>query len=179
VPATQPVIVAYDVPALSQSKKNDCWAVVVTMLQNWKTGQSQATSEVMTRLGEQFKEIYDYDRGLDNEDKKQLLKTLDLDFRYGQSYMPDAMAELLRKNGPLWFTVDANLNSPHANLVTGLSGTGRWDSCFVHTIDPATGKARVESFVDFAQRYERAATFEGTWIYVIHFRDEPPRDPAR
>ena len=174
--ATQPIIV-YDLAPLKQTKNNDCWAVVFTMLQNWKLKEHKTTDEAMKTLGGHFAEVYTSDVGMDENDKKNLANAISLHVEYGQSFMPDALEQWLRQRGPLWFTTKGKDNNSHANLVIGLLGTGKWDGTFVRTIDPADGQTHTESFVDFMKRYEPAADFEGTWLYIISFEASEGQTP--
>lgn len=165
------IIVSYNLDSVRQQGGNTCWAAALTMLYNWKHGTSLNEASVVNLICPELSSHYRYNRPLENSDKTILVKTSGLDFRYGQSYMCEALVKMMQTHGPLWFTTEFNT---HANVLYAVSGSGSWESTWIHLIDPADGTRRIEAFSDFHRRYE-AAAFSAEIFAVFWPTDESPR----
>lgn len=165
--SSKPYLTSHQLSPLQQQGRNTCWAAALAMLYNWKHGTSLSEADVVAEVCPTLVLHHRHDRWLEDAEKKVLVKSEGLEFRWGQSYTCEALVDLVRAHGPIWFTTEINA---HANIVYALSGSGVWDSTWVHVIDPADGRSRIEPFVDFHRRYE-AAVFSAN-IFVVHWRGQ-------
>ncbi len=147
-----------NVPIFYQTKKNDCWAVVTSMLLAAKTGISGETEDIINILGEEWLDLYLSDTGLLDNQKERFLNESGFSFDYGMSYFPRGIANLLSDFGPIWFTVglDSAFNK-HASIVTGISNEMPNGAIYISYIDPFYGQEYIETYVSFMQRYEYPA----------------------
>ena len=151
---------------LKQEMENGCWATVATMLRGWKDIYPVVVEDVLRDAGSLFENRYRDDSGLRSEEKNRFLQLMGLTFQWGQSYAVEGLEDLLMRYGPLWFTVDMNINT-HAIVVTGLIGTGKMADTYVLYIDPKDGLEKKMRYGEFMRWYERAAL--STQIQVVHY----------
>jgi hypothetical protein len=64
---------------------------------------------------------------------------------------------MLKKYGPLWFTVNEAEFSLHATVVVGLIGTGEMPSTYVIYVDPSDGKEHALPYAAYMTAYENVA----------------------
>jgi len=171
---------AVPVPAMQQTKSNDCWAVVATMLMSWKKGQSFSVEEVVAQAGQRYLDMYRNDTGLAVTDKLPFVSALNMVAEPPMSVSAQQYADWLATYGPLWITSDADESkggfSLHARVLTRIAGdvSGDGRSATFTSIDPATGRETSESFASFIQGFEQAVTdnhMEALAIQVVHFNE--------
>jgi hypothetical protein len=144
------------VPILRQEKTNSCWATAAAMLYGWKTSQRIAPDAFLRSASPRWLGVYEKDDGISIDEAREFVESSGLSFEYGQSYLPEAIETMLRRFGPLWFTVGTQRGyNTHANVVVAVFKTR--DKVFLSYIDPAIGTELDEEYGSFMRRYEEPA----------------------
>lgn len=173
----KPVVWHANVPALRQSTPTSCWAAATAMLFAYKHGRPVSEREAVVGVGTLWSEVYRQANGLLPEYKLRFLTEADLKFVAPQSFHAMGLASLLKKHGPLWFTIDLE-EGAHASVLTGmfLSADGEY---WVSYIDPSDGDLKADTFNGFMRRYEEPAwrwneahqgpvTLDNFYVQVVH-----------
>lgn len=164
--------VIYNVDGIAQPSQMSCWAAATTMIVNWKSGIKRPIKDVVALGGPKFVQIYDSSfaqppLGISPSDEADFYKALGL--RVIQKLNPsvDGWAKLLKANGPLSITVDADPGKGyiHALVIIGIDGDGSAANTIVTYIDPNGGKRRDLAFADFLKLYEGSATWP---LQIVH-----------
>jgi hypothetical protein len=114
------------IPVVEQTKTNDCWAAVTTMLISWKNQQCYSVDTVMDLLGGQYREIYEKDSGLSPEGVSDFINASGLTIEWPVCGTVGSILELLQNYGPV-IMIDVEYPSTkftHARVVTGIHGDG-------------------------------------------------------
>ncbi len=181
------VDISYEVPALQQPSSMLCWATAATMMWNWKSGTSSAIPNVLRDAGlnlnppDEFRYTakFNANQGLLASEKDEFITAMDMVGEAPASYPLNQYILWLQTYGPLWVTTDsassAGAFSPHARILTGISGADLNDTAHVMMtfIDPATGSSAAEPFDDFLTAYEQMVTDNpgNLFIQIVHFRN--------
>lgn len=167
-----------DMSFLKQEKTDGCWATATAMLKSWKDKRSTTVEDVLNEAGNIFKNLYEDNVGLANQNKEKFLESMNLTFEWGQSYTVEGLYELLLKHGPIWFTVplepniddtvkNSNTFNTHATIVTGLIGSGDMVNTYILYVNPLEGKQKKMRYGEFMRWYEKAAF--SSQIQVVHY----------
>ena len=147
-----------EVPLIKQVKEMGCWATTGAMLGGWKRQHQESIDEYLIKLGPKFQELYSNDTGIRRDQMPGLMKAAGLDFEWGANYTTKGLENLLRRFGPLWFTVmDSSGFGKHATVVIGLIGTGDMKSTYIIYVDPKDGKEHAKLYAEFMSIYEKVA----------------------
>lgn len=164
--------VIYNVEPIAQPSKMSCWAAATTMISNWKSGIVRPIKDVVALGGPRFVKIYDasFDQppqGIAPADEADFYKALGLQVVQGLNPTVDGWAKMLKANGPLSITVDADPGKGfiHALVIIGIDGDGSVAKTIVTYIDPDGGKKRDLAFADFLKLYEGSATWP---LQIVH-----------
>lgn len=169
-----------DVRPIRQSTENRCWAAATAMLFSWKKNTLISELEAVTSLGPTWETTYKRDKPLPRSYKFDFLSAAKFRYSTPQSYAPSGLISLLKKRGPLWFTIDQNF-SRHATILTGIFQDEMNNSYWVSYIDPFDGSLKADTYASFMRRYEAPAyraneegisiamTEEDLDIQVIHW----------
>lgn len=164
---------------LKQEKDNGCWATATAMLKSWKDQRSTKVEDVFNEAGNIFKNLYQDDVGLADQNKEKFLESMNLTFEWGQSYTVEGLHELLLRHGPIWFTVPlepniddntvntSNTFNTHATIITGLVGSGDMLDTYILYVNPLEGKQQTMRYGEFMRWYEKAAF--SSQIQVVHY----------
>ncbi len=163
---------------LKQEKTDGCWATATAMLKSWKYKRSTTVEDVLNEAGNIFKNLYENNVGLDDQNKEKFLELMNLTFEWGQSYTVEGLHELLLKHGPIWFTVPlepniddtvntSNTFNTHATIITGLVGSGDMLDTYILYVNPLDGKQKTMRYGEFMRWYEKAAF--SSQIQVVHY----------
>ncbi len=184
------VNIRYDVPAMQQPGSMLCWATAATMMWNWKSSTSSPIRSVLREAGlnlnpaDEFRYTakFDANQGLFASEKEEFITAMQMIGEAPASYPLSQYILWLQTYGPLWVTTDSNSStgafSPHARILTGISGTDLNDTAHVMMTfnNPATGSQSTESFDQFLAAYEQMVTDNpgSLFIQIVHFRDAIP-----
>jgi len=166
---------------IKQAKPNACWATVATMLLSWKQQKPLTVAEAMGSVGAKYLTLFNDDAGLSAKEKPAFIAAANLVGEGPASYSLQQYIDWLKTYGPLWVTIDADSDegefSPHANILTKITGTGSPDGVGTNMtfIDPATGTEKTRSFLDFIKIFEQVVTDKkkgDLFIQVVHFADK-------
>jgi len=167
------------VPKQKQENSMACWATVATMMVSWKEGRQMTVEEVLQKAGAQYLTQFQNQQGLLSSEKEAFIGALGMEGEAPASYSLQQYIDWVNTYGPLWITTDsseaAGQFSPHARVVTRITGTGSPDgsgTSFVF-IDPATGTELTEPFSAFLAAYEQMVTDNpgDLFIQIVHFAD--------
>jgi hypothetical protein len=152
------------VPKVKQEDLNLCWATVAAMMVGWKTNnQTVSVADVVRRTGQRYLALYEGNKTLKGADKDDFLLRLEMIAEPPASYRLKQYIDWLKTYGPIWVTTDSGVGSdkwsPHARLLTRITGTGTPDGVGTDMtfIDPATGAEATQPFLDFIQGFEEMA----------------------
>src|SRR6202007_1967428 len=106
------------------------------ILYGWKTGRRVAPDAFLRSSSPRWLDVYEKDAGLTIDEAKKFVESVGLSIEPGQSYLPVAVENMLRRHGPLWFTVGTRRGyNTHANVVVALFKTK--ENYYLSYIDPA------------------------------------------
>jgi len=121
---------------LSQQTPDDCWAAVITMMNNWKSQTSTAVADFVALLGDDYTNYLQ--NGISIEKLNDLFKKLGLNaIVANECFSIDAFYSVLQKNGPIWI-IDLESSNPeelHGRILKGIKGDGGPTTSF-SIIDP-------------------------------------------
>ena len=179
--------IRHEVPTLQQPSSMLCWATAATMMMNWKTSSSSTIPNVLREAGlslnppneTHYTTMFDNNQGLPSAQKAEFITALRMVGEAPANYPLSQYVLWLQTYGPLWVTTDAASAqgefSPHARILTGISGTNLDDTAHVMMTfnDPATGSTTTESFDAFILAFEQMVTDNSgnLFIQIVHFRD--------
>ena len=166
------------VPKLKQDNSMSCWATVATMMVSWKEGKKLTVEEVLQKAGAQYLTKFQNKEGLPSSEKEAFIEALGMEGEAPASYSVQQYIDWVKQYGPLWITTDSSgatgQFSPHARVVTSITGTGSADGSGTNFIfiDPATGAELTEPFDKFLQAYEQMVTDNpgDLFIQIVHFK---------
>lgn len=165
------------VPKLKQANSMACWATVATMMVSWKEGRQMTVEETLQKAGAQYLTKFQNGEGLLSSEKEAFIGALGMVGEAPASYSLQQYIDWVNTYGPLWITTDSSAAagqfSPHARVVTRITGTGSADgsgTSFVF-IDPASGTELTEPFSTFLSAYEQMVTDNpgDLFIQIVHF----------
>ncbi|MBZ5857543.1 papain-like cysteine protease family protein [Flavihumibacter profundi] len=170
--------VSGSVPKLKQDNNMSCWATVATMMVSWKEGKKLSVEEVLQKAGAQYLAKFQNKEGLPSAEKEAFIEALGMEGEPPASYTVQQYIDWLKQYGPLWITTDSSAAtgqfSPHARVVTSITGTGSADGSGTNFIfiDPATGTELTEPFDKFLKAYEQMVTDNpgDLFIQIVHFK---------
>lgn len=166
---------------IKQENAKACWATAATMLVSWKQNKVLSVREVLAMAGDEYVTKLENGEGLKSAEKELFINRLEMMGEEPMSYSLDNYIEWLKKYGPLWVTTDSasatGKFSPHARILFKITGTGTPDGkgTYFEFLNPATGLAEKQSFLDFVKAFEQMVTdnsSETLFIQVVHFVDE-------
>ncbi len=149
------------VPAVKQKPDTPTgWAAAAAMLVSWKAGKGKALApdDALQPAGDQYVEMWTRAQGLPMNQKDAFLKAMGMTAEPAASHVPSALAEWMKKYGPLWLTTDAAAGagvafSPRAKVLTQISGDAggsdddeSGDGLTFTWIDPLDGRTKKQSF---------------------------------
>lgn len=167
------------VPKMKQDNSMACWATAAAMMVGWKEGRKLGVEEVLQKAGAQYVTKFLNQQGLASSEKEAFITGLGMRSEPPANYSLQQYIDWLKTYGPLWVTTDSSsangLFSPHARVVTRITGTGTPDgsgTSFVF-IDPATGVEVVEPFSTFLAAYEQMVTDNpgDLFLQIVLFAD--------
>lgn len=178
--ASRSTVIDYTVPnrvfIIAQNKTMGCWATTSAILVSWKEKKLVPVEEMLGRVSEKYRILYDTDAGLLPPDQPDLIKPLGLTQEAPQNYSVDGWLSLLKRFGPLWVTTAFPKPNDkwglHARVVSGIKGDGTPDGTTLHVYDPAEVKESDITITDFTKEMENVAKADKALDIrpmVIHF----------
>ncbi|QNK64551.1 hypothetical protein H7F33_08760 [Pedobacter sp. PAMC26386] len=169
-----------NVPKLKQENDMACWATAATMMVSWKKGTVLTVPQVLTDAGAVYLQKFNNGEGLLSSEKEAFISALNMVGEAPANYTLQQYIDWLNTYGPLWVTTDSSTAtgsfSPHARILTKISGTGSPDgngTNFTFT-DPGTGTEIIETFTQFIAAFEQMVTDNSgsLFIQIVHFIDK-------
>lgn len=167
------------IPKLKQENDMACWATAATMMVSWKQGKTLTVPQVLALAGDVYVEKFNNKEGLMSTEKEAFITALGMIGEAPASYPLQQYVDWLNAYGPLWITTDSSADdgqfSPHARILTTITGTGSADGNGTNFIfnDPATGTEKSETFTAFISAFEQMVTDNpgDLFIQIVHFED--------
>ena len=179
--ATEPVLASVRglMPALQQDNDMACWATAATMMVSWKRAQSMPVPAVLALAGPEYVDKFNHQEGLLSSEKDAFITALGMVGEPPASYPLQTYINWVNTYGPLWVTTDAATDagafSPHARILTKITGTGTPDGqgTYFTFNDPASGTEEKEPFLKFLAAYEQMVTDNpgALFLQIVHFTD--------
>lgn len=155
-------------PVIPQSKLNDCWAAVFTMMYIWKhDDKSIGIRDALATVGPNYVNMFDNDIALNETSAKAFYSDAGLVPIYSFNPTIEGWTSFLKKYGPLYVDVGYNTRTrqTHAIIVTGISGDGSPDNTSITYVDPLSGTTSTRKFRDFLAKFEAQSAVN--WPYTI------------
>jgi papain like cysteine protease AvrRpt2 len=148
------------VPVIKQPESMACWATAATIMVSWKENKTYNIEDVLARAGDKYRALYEANLGIEGEEKKQFLSSLNLRAEAPQTFTIKGWLWLLQTYGPLWVTSEDRQGkkfSVHARIVTAIKGDESIENTFLTIIDPQDGSEYTEDINEFTRKYENVA----------------------
>jgi hypothetical protein len=118
--------------------------------------------------------------GLAADLKEDFVSRLGMVIEFPKSYPLQQYIDWVNTYGPLWVTTDASAKagifSPHARILTKITGTGSPDGTNFTFINPKSGEESTESFAKFLRGFEQMVTdikkTDPLFLQIVHFPDD-------
>jgi hypothetical protein len=150
------VAIEPDVAPVLQPSDMTCWAAGGTMMDAWRTQQSQTIETFLDKLGGEWRTKFDANQGLNTGDFRAFAGAVGLVEEGPASYTPQGLARLLEAHGPLLEIGDDGIEGNlivHVRIITAIKGDGTADGTTVTLADSASGSVVVEAFSEFDRRH--------------------------
>ncbi|PVH71443.1 hypothetical protein DL98DRAFT_660642 [Cadophora sp. DSE1049] len=150
---------------IKQPSGNTCWAALLAMMVSWKWKVPVTIEQAVGLAGNEYLELLktpEGGEGLDTSRGPELLKRLGLVAEHGETDLYSRFANLIKRYGPLWLTIDANDSigwSPHAILLIAIEGyVGAPETNVIfHYIDPAKDSGNLKVSNNYVKVREQLA----------------------
>jgi hypothetical protein len=166
------------VPHIKQKTSHVGWATVATMLMSWHDRISMDARAAMSRIGQEYVDLYDANKGLPVNRKAAFLAAIGLQAEPPMSYPVEGWERLLREYGPLWVTTDEDPTDAlvHGRVIVAIEGDGTPRGTTIHVLDPLKDGPSRETLESFLRKYQNVVQPVGPlMIQVVHY----PADAGR